>query len=181
MKLPQEETTIESRKVFQGHLINVRVDSVRLPSGRIGQREIVEHGASVAIVPVDDRGNVLMVKQYRLAAGGVLLEVPAGGIDEGESPEEAVGRELQEETGYTPGHIQHLATFWMSPGFCTEKMYAFLVTELKPGHPNPEEDENIQVAPMPLDSILHLIQQGEIVDAKSIASLLLAIERLKTG
>ena len=179
MSLPQEEPAIESRMVFRGRLINVRIDSVRLPNGNIGQREIVEHGGSVAIVPLDEHNNVLLVGQYRRPPEQVLLEVPAGGIDEGESPEDAVHRELQEETGYTAGRLQHLASFWMSPGFCTEKMHAFLATELKPGPPHQEEDENIQVEQVPLDKVLQLIQGGEIVDAKSIAFLLLAVERLR--
>ena len=168
------ETTVESREEFQGDRFSVRVDKVRLPDGRITTREIAEHGPSVCIVPVDPQGNVLLVRQYRKPIEDQLLEVPAGGIEPGESPLEAAVRELQEEVGFSAKEIQLLSSFWISPGWCTEFMHAYLATQLEPARLPADYDENIAVVPVPLDEVDGLMQSGEINDVKSIASLLLA-------
>lgn len=175
------ETTIESRAEFQGRILSVRVDKVRLSDGRITTREIAEHGASVCIVPVDPQGNVLLVRQYRKPIEDQLLEVPAGGIEPGESPLEAALRELQEEVGFTAGEMQPLSSFWISPGWCTEYMYAYLATELQPARLPADYDENIAVVPVPLAEVDGLMRSGEIKDVKSIASLLLASKLLGSG
>ena len=169
------ETTIESRVEFRGRILGVRVDKVRLPDGRITTREIAEHGASVCIVPVDPQGNVLLVRQYRKPVEDQLLEIPAGGIEPGESPLEAAVRELQEEVGFTARKFQPLSSFWMSPGWCTEMMHAYLATQLEPARLPADYDENIAVVPVPMDQVDGLIRSGEIKDVKSIASLLLAM------
>ena len=169
------ETTVESRVEFQGRILDVRVDKVRLPDGRITTREIAEHGASVCVVPVDPQGNVLLVRQYRKPVEDHLLEVPAGGVEPGESPEQAALRELQEEVGYTAKEIQLLSSFWISPGWCTEYMHAYLATQLEPASLPADYDENIEVVPVNLDQVDGIIQSGEIKDVKSIASLLLAL------
>ena len=127
------------------------------------------------MVPVDDGNNVILVRQFRKAVEESLLEIPAGGIEEGEVPEEAVVRELQEETGYTADKLRHLSTFWTTPGFCTELMHSYLATELRPGSRPHDEDEDIQVVKVPMDGIPGMIRSGEIKDVKSIASLLLVI------
>jgi ADP-ribose pyrophosphatase len=171
------ETTVESKVVFQGKIINLRVDTVRLPSGRIAVREIADHSDSICVVPVDDEGNVLLVRQYRKPAEAVLLEVPAGGVEDGEVSEETVQRELQEEVGYRAGKLQHLSSFWLAPGWCTEYMHAYLATDLTPATLDADDDENIQVERVPLAQTLELIASGEIQDAKSIASLLLVMHR----
>ena len=171
----EEETTIESRRIYSGKIIGVRVDTVRLPTNGVSQREIVEHGNAVVIVPVDATERVLLVRQYRKAAERTLLEAPAGGLDEGESPEEVCLRELQEETGFIAGGLVHMGSFWMTPGFCTEYMHAYLATDLRPSSLAPDEDENIEVVPVPLAQVQDLIRSGEIEDAKSIAALLMAI------
>ena len=177
--MKSSEPTIESQRIYRGRVVGLRIDTVKLPQSRVSQREIVEHGGSVAIVPLDGQMNVLLVRQYRKAVEQALLEVPAGGLDEGERPEACARRELQEETGYTAGKIEPLATFFMSPGFCDEEMHAFLATELSAGRPRPEIDESIEVVRMPLASVPDMIKQGEIRDAKSIASLLLTWTRNK--
>ena len=169
------ETTVESRVGFRGRIIDVRVDKVRLPDGRITTREIAEHGASVCIVPVDPQGDILLVRQYRKPIEDQLLEVPAGGIEPGETPLEAAVRELQEEVGFTSKEIQPLSSFWISPGWCTEFMYSYLATELEPARLPADYDENIAVVPVRLDEVDGLIRSGEINDLKSIASLLLAM------
>ena len=178
MEASQSEPTVETRLLYQGKILNLRVDTVRLPSGRLATREIVEHSQSVCIVPVDEAGNVLMVRQYRKPAEAQLLEVPAGGIESGEVSEDAVLRELQEETGFTARTLQRLSSFWLAPGWCTEYMHAYLATDLRPASLAPDYDENISVVKVPLARVPELIQSGEIQDAKSIASLLLALKVL---
>ncbi len=173
------EPTIESQRVYQGKVVGLRVDTVQLSQGRVSKREIVEHGGSVAIVPLDDQMNVLMVRQYRKAVEEALLEVPAGGLEEGEAPEEGARRERVEESGNRASRMEHLATFFTTPGFCNEEMHAFLATGLMAGQPHPEPDESIEVVPVPLASVPEMIQRGEIRDAKSIASLLLTLERTR--
>ena len=173
------EHTVETQRIYQGRIVGLRLDTVLLPDGHITTREVVETRNAVAIVPVDAQGNVILVRQYRKPPEQTLLEVPAGGLDEGEEPEVCARRELEEETGYTASHIEPLTSFFMSPGFCTEEMHAFLATGLTAGQPHPDVDENIEVVTVPLAAIPEMIQQAEIRDSKSIASLLLALERWK--
>ena len=138
-------------------------------------REIAEHSASVCMVPLDEQGNVLMVRQYRKPIESDLLEVPAGGIEPGEDPEDAVLRELQEEIGFTAGNVRLLAGFWVTPGWATEYMYAYLATDLRPANLPADFDENITVERVPLPNLHEMIRTGEIKDGKSIAALLLAL------
>ena len=172
---PTQETTVSSQTVYQGKILNLRVDTMRMPNGRLATREIAEHSPSICAVPIDDNGNVLLVRQYRKPSEANLLEVVAGGIEEGENPEEATLRELQEEAGHTAGKLRLLSSFWIAPGWCTEYMYAYLATELTPSELAADDDEQISVVRVPLGQVPSLIQSGEIVDVKSIAALLLAI------
>ena len=175
MITPATETTIESRIAYEGRILKVRVDTVQLSHGGPGTREIVEHSECVCVVPVDEQNNVVLVRQFRKPAEETLLEVPAGRVEKGEASPEAALRELREETGYTAEKLQLLSTFWTTPGFCTERMHSYLATGLRPGSPQQDEDEAIQVVKVPLDTTPHMIRRGEISDAKSIASLLMAI------
>ena len=168
------EPTIDTRRIYEGSIINVRVDTVRMPNGISARREVVEHSPAVCIVPVDENGNVILVRQYRKPAEEALLEVPAGGVEEGEVSEEAVLRELQEEIGYTAGKLVHLSSFWVAPGWATEFMHAYLATELAPSRLDADEDENIQVVRVPFDDAVAMFKTGEIQDGKTIASLLRA-------
>jgi ADP-ribose pyrophosphatase len=170
-----EEATIDSRRIYGGKIFDVRVDTVTLPNGRISQREIIEHGNSVVMVPVDNQRRVLLVRQYRKATEKSLLEAPAGGLEEGEAPEDGALRELQEEVGFTAGKLQRMAGFWLTPGFCTEYMHAYIATDLRPSVLAQDDDENIVVVTVPLSQIPDMIRFGEIEDAKSIAALLMAI------
>ncbi len=171
-----EEKTISSRCIFNGRAINLRVDTVINASGEETTREIVEHAACVAVVPVDSHGNILLVRQFRKALEKELLEIPAGGIEPGESPEEAVARECQEEIGYLPGQIKPLGGFYSSPGFCTEYLNLFVVSDLKPARLVAEDTAGIQVIPAPPAQIRTLILNGEICDSKSVAGLLRYLE-----
>ena len=168
------EPTIETKRIFEGNILNLRVDTVRMPSGRSATREIVEHSHAVCIVPVDEDGNVILVRQYRKPAEEALLEVPAGGVEEGEVSEEAVLRELQEEIGYTADKLQHLSSFWVAPGWATEYMHAYLATGLRVPKLEGDEDENIEVVRLPFSQAIAMFKTGEINDGKTIASMLLA-------
>ena len=145
-----------------------------MPSGNTAAREIVEHSHAVCIVPVDEQGNVVLVRQYRKPVEEALLEVPAGSVEEGEVSEDAVLRELQEEIGYTAGNLLHLSSFWVAPGWATEFMHAYLATELTPSRLEADEDENIEVVRLPFDQAVAMFKTGEIKDGKTIAAMLLA-------
>ncbi len=167
-----EEKTISTRLIFSGQIMNLRIDTVETADGRESTREIVEHADCVAIVAVDADDNVLLVKQFRKPVEKELLEIPAGGIDPGEDAESAVRREMQEETGYAPGNVKHLGGFYSAPGFCTEYLYLYLVSDLVPSQLFAEDTAGIEVVRVPVGDIPHLITSGEICDAKSIAGLL---------
>lgn len=173
------EQLIESEIKFQGKLLTLRSDIVKLKTdnGRTVTitREIVEHRPIVVLIAVDNESNVLLVKQHRYATGCDLLEVPAGGIEEGEIPEFAALRELREETGYSAEKISPLGKFWAAPGWCTEYMYGFLMEDLKFCPSEADEDEDIELVRIPWSQVPELIKNGEIEDAKSIASLLSAL------
>ena len=169
----QPEQRIDSESIFDGRVVRLRVDSVALPDGRQVSREVVEHASSVAVVPIDHEGNVILVRQYRHPADQALLEVPAGTLEQSETADECVQRELQEEIRFASRDLRALGGFWMSPGYCTEFMYAYLAKDLVPSALDPDDDENIDVERLPLSRVPQLIRLGEIQDAKSIAALLM--------
>lgn len=168
----EHEKTLSSRVVFSGHAVNLRIDTIEKASGQVTTREIVEHKDCIAVVVVDGAENILMVKQYRRPVSGVLLEVPAGGIEDGEDPEDCVRRELQEEIGYKPGRITRLGGFFAAPGYCTEYMHIFVATDLTVSRLIAEDTDEIEVVRVPLSEIENKIESGEIRDAKSVAALL---------
>jgi ADP-ribose pyrophosphatase len=168
---------ISSQKVFSGRIFNVTVDTVR--EGELTyQREVVHHHGSAVILPVFDNGTVALVRQYRHPAVRYLLEAPAGTLAENERPEDGAARELQEELGLSAGRLEKLSEFFVSPGFCEEKMWVFLATELSEGKQNPEEDEVLEVVRLPIDEALEMISSSEIQDAKTIIALMLAAPRV---
>ena len=171
----QPEEVLASSTGFDGRIVRVRVDQVRLADGRETVREVVEHPDSVVVVPIDADGNVVLVRQYRHPVGSALLEAPAGKCDGPESPEEAAQRELREETGYRAGELRSLGSFWSSPGFCTELMHAFVATDLTPSRLEHDADEDIVIERAPMSSVTELVRTGAIRDAKTIAALLLAL------
>lgn len=173
------ETLLNSQPVFDGRLFQVRVDSVRLRNGKETNREVVDHSPSVAVVPVDACDNVLLVRQYRYSVDEFLLELPAGGVEPGETPEEAAQRELKEEIGYGSGCLRRLGEFWISPGYCTELMYAYLANDLQSTILPSDWDEDIKVEKMPVAEAIELINCGEIRDSKTIAVLLMSLQCLK--
>ena len=168
----QEEPTLASQRIYQGRVVGLRVDTIRLPDGRTSSREIVEHGDAAVVVPIDATGRVLLVRQYRKPVERSLLELPAGGLDQGETPDQAAIRELQEEIGYYPGRLEALGGFYAAPGYCQEHLHLFLATDLRPSKLAADDDEQIVVAPTPLAEAIALVESGAICDAKSVAGLL---------
>ncbi len=168
---------IGSRRVFDGRIISVRLDDVEMPSGRRVTFEIVEHPGAVALVPLAPDGRILFVRQFRRAIGSELLELPAGTLERGESPEACARRELAEEVGQQAGQWECLATFYSAPGVLNEEMHLFLARDLSPAMAEREE-EDLRVEPLPLDEARRRIGTGEIRDAKSMIGILLACERL---
>jgi len=175
------EETLSSRTVYEGRAVKLRVDTVKLPNGRQTSREIVEHENCVAIVALDDADNILLVKQFRKPVEKELLEIPAGGINPGEAPEDSVRREMREETGFLPQKVAKLGGFYSSPGFCTEYLYLYLATDLVHRPLQAEDSESISLVRVPLLEIPGLIASGAICDAKSIAGLLAFLEYQKSA
>ena len=170
-----EEKSISSDYVYRGKILDVRLETIMLPEGKTGQREIVDHGDSIVVVPVDKDNQIVLVKQYRKALEAFLLEAPAGGIEEDETPNDAALRELQEEIGYTSDSIEYMGGFWIAPGFCNEYMHSYIARDLIESQLPPDEDESIEIVSVPISEIPDLIRSGEIEDAKSIYALLMAL------
>jgi len=174
-----EEKTLSSQLVYQGRAVRLRVDTVRVSGGRETTREIVEHDDCIAVIAVDAEGRVLLVKQFRKAVEKELLEIPAGGIDPGETPEDCVRREMREETGYLPRRVERLGGFYSAPGYSTEYLYLYLATDLIPSRLFAEDTEGISLVRVSPAQIPELISSGSICDAKSIAGLLTYLEYQK--
>lgn len=167
---------IERRTGFRGNLLRVELDHTREPRGRKGRgpvvrREVVRHPGAVAVLAVTPAREIVLVRQYRYAAGEWLLEIPAGTREPGESPEETAHRELAEETGYRAGTLRPLARFFSAPGFCDEFLHLFRAEELTPGNPRPEAGEAIEVVALPIAEARRRFESGAFRDAKTVAGL----------
>jgi 8-oxo-dGTP pyrophosphatase MutT (NUDIX family) len=170
---------IKSETLLQGRAFKVRRDYLKTPNGDDTKLEIIEHGGSVVLVPIDDDGNLLLVRQYRHAAEQELLELPAG-TRNGEEPfEECAAREIREETGMEAGNLQRVGDFYLAPGYSTEFMAVFLATELRHNPLQADFDEFLQVEKMPVQKAVELFQSGKMLDAKSLAAWLLAMPYLE--
>jgi ADP-ribose pyrophosphatase len=168
------EELVSSERVYEGRIVNLRVDRVRLPSGRVTSREIVEHRGAVAIVALDGEENVLLVNQFRTAVGEELLELPAGTLEPDEEPRVCALRELREETGYVAEHLEELYVFYASPGFSNERIWLYMATGLEQHSQDTEGDEIIEVVKLPLHRALEMAHTGEICDGKSVLGLMAA-------
>lgn len=167
------EERLSSQRIYEGRVVNVRVDTLRRIDGHEVVREIIEHKPVVVVLPIDDSGSIVMVKQYRTPVRKELLELPAGGIETGEQPEAAVIRELQEEIGYKPGTLAKLGGFYSAPGFTDEYLHAFIATGLVQSSLRAEDTDEIEITRVPFDDIPALIADGRIIDAKTLAVLIL--------
>jgi ADP-ribose pyrophosphatase len=173
------EKLLSSQKKYQGHIINLRIDTIQTSDGRETTREIIEHEPCIAVVAVDKEGKILLVRQFRRAADRELLEIPAGGIEPGEDPVAAVKREMSEETGYMPQTVTRLGGFYSSPGFCTEYLYLFLATDMVPNRLHAEDTEDITLVRVTLDEAVELVMSNNICDSKSVAGILTYQEYLR--
>ena len=166
-----EQDVIWSGYGFEGKLINVRLDTVRLPDGNLRQREIVEHPGAVAIVPVLEDGRIVLVRQYRPAVGRSMLELPAGTVEPDEDVQVTASRELAEETGYMAARMTELVRFFVSPGWCNEELVIYVAEGMVSGEPDQEDDENISVELIDPERVPDIIRSGEISDAKTMVGL----------
>jgi len=164
---------------MQGRAFKIRRDHLKTPDGRETKFEIIEHGGSVILVPIDEDGNLLFVRQYRHAAGSDLLELPAGTRDGDEPFEECAAREIREETGMEAGNLRKVGEFYLAPGYSTEFMAVYIATDLKHNPLEADEDEFLSVEKIPMSEAIQRAERGEIPDAKSLAALLLARPYLK--
>lgn len=167
------EKKISSQHIYRGRAVNIRIDTIEKATGAKTTREVVEHSDCVAVVPVDEQGNIILVRQFRHAVDRLLLEVPAGGIDPGEQPIDSVRRELQEEIGYFPRKIEKLGGFYATPGYGTEYLHCFVASDLVPAVLVAEDTGDIELVRFSPSEILRLVASAEICDAKSIAALLM--------
>ena len=168
---------LESRVIHDGRVVHLSVDRVRFPDGTVGELELIRHRGASAIVPIVGPARapdptVVLIRQYRYAAGGEVWEIPAGIPFDGESWEECARRELEEETGYSARTLEPLTRFFTTPGFTNEEIHLFLGTELDEGTLRRDRDEFIEVVPFPLSTVMEMVRTGEIRDGKSLIGLL---------
>jgi ADP-ribose pyrophosphatase len=168
---PPRIRVLSSRNIYRGRVVHLDVDRVVEPSGMEVEREIVRHPGAAVLLPVTAAKSVVLIRQFRYAAGETLLEVPAGTIDPGETPEETAERELVEETGYHAGRLVKLAEFFPSPGILAERMHLFLATELEKGEASPEADESLELVELSWERALALEPGTDVRDAKTIVAL----------
>ena len=173
--------TLSQETVYQGRAFNVRRDKVRLPNQRNMHVDVIEHPGAVTILPVNDEGQILFVRQYRHAAGRELLELPAGTLEADEPPQTCAAREVREETGFAAEQVLMLGEFFLAPGYSTEYMVVYLATGLRHDPLPKDKDEFITLQAIPIDQAYAMALGGELMDGKSLAALLLARPYLQKG
>lgn len=170
--MPFEEKTLKSERIYEGKIINLRVDTVELPRQKYSKREIVEHSGAVGILGVTKENKIIFVRQFRKPVEEILLEIPAGKIEANENPESCALRELKEETGYSTTNIKKILEFYTTPGFSNEVLHIYLAEDLQEGVATPDEDEYIESVYLSLDEAVKKIIDGEIKDSKTIVAVL---------
>lgn len=166
-----KETPLEKSTAYKGKFLDFRLDRVLLPNGGSATREYLHHPGAVAAVPLLDNGEIVMVKQFRYPTGMVLLEIPAGKLEPGETPENCVRRELIEEIGYEAGSIIHLISVWTTPGFTDEIIHLYLAKDLKPCAGNLDSDEFLEVVRMEKDELFNMMNSNTLMDGKTALAL----------
>lgn len=166
-----EEVTLSTQPIFQGKIISLQVDTVKLPNGGEATREIIRHPGAVAVLALTPDDRMLVVEQYRKPLEKSQIEIPAGKLDPGEEPEQCARRELVEETGYTCGSLRHLSSFYTSPGFADELLHLYVAEELTKGEAQPDEDEFLEIEAITLEQAQQYMAEGRISDAKTIMAV----------
>jgi ADP-ribose pyrophosphatase len=166
IEIPQQKELI-----YKGNYLEYHRDHVLLPNGKISTREYLQHPGAIAVVPLLDTGEVVMVKQFRYATGQVVLEIPAGKLEPGENPLNAARRELIEEISYEPGQMIHLTSIWTTPGFTDEIIHLYLAKALKPCPGHMDEDEFLEVVTLNKPELLELLHSSDTIDGKTALAL----------
>ncbi|MGN0193843.1 MAG: NUDIX hydrolase [Pseudoramibacter sp.] len=165
-----QNQVLESKRIFDGKILNLRVDKVRLPDGKETHREIIEHKNGAAILPID-HAMMIFVQQYRDAVGKPLLEIPAGLVETGEDPKATAARELQEEIGLKPLNLKPCGFVYPTPGCCDEKTYVFIADQFETHRLKADDDEFIQVVKLPVQTVKKMYDHCEFIDAKTVCAL----------
>ena len=173
------ERMLDSKVIFEGKVVKLRVDRVEVPGGAHAVREVVEHPGGVGIVPVDAEGNVLLVRQFRYPMGRTVLEIPAGKLEPGEHHRVTAIRELSEEVGAEAGKLTYLGSAYASPGFCNESIHLYLAEDLTFGACHPDADEFLEPERIPLEELTAMALDGRLDDGKSVIGVLRAANLLK--
>ena len=161
----------ESKRIYDGKVISLRIDKIQLSSGDVFEREVIEHPGAVAMLPFLDDGRLLLIKQYRHPVGEVLFEIPAGTLHKNEDPKDCARRELIEETGYEAGKLEELISCFLAPGYSSEKIHLFHASDLRRVGESPDIDEMIELYPISIEKVQEMIKTGEITDAKTISGI----------
>jgi ADP-ribose pyrophosphatase len=174
---PALTEVLGSEMIYNAHVFDVSKLTVKLPNGKVRKYDLVEHVPAVVIIPVTDEGLILFVKQYRVGARKVMLELPAGilnGESGNEDPLQAADRECREETGYEASSLKRIGGFFMTPGYCTEYIHVYLATELWPNPLPQDDDEFLNIEGIPIEEVYQMAESGMLDDAKTIAALMIA-------
>jgi len=172
---------MQTKHIYTGIVVNLNVDTVTLPNGLTVDLEVVRHPGAAAVVPLKDDGTVVLIRQFRHAAGGFIYEIPAGKLSPGEEPVACAARELEEEIGYRAGSFELLSSIFTAPGFTDEVIHVYKATGLTKGHQHLERDEVLEIIEMPLSEAIAMIQSGAIRDAKTMVGLQAVYLQRKQG
>ena len=173
------EKQLASKQIFDGKVVKLFVDDIELPNGKGAFREVVRHPGAVCVIPITDEGEVIMVRQFRYPFSSVLLEIPAGKLEIGEDPLDAVKRELEEESGVVAENVEFIGMTYTTVAFTDEKIYTYMATGLSYTEAHPDEDEFLEVVKIPLDTLVEMVMTGEIKDSKTQVAILKTDRLLK--